>query len=68
MRLRTILAPDFNPLTSSECGLEFAFQGQFLDVTTGLINYGYRYYSPRMGRWLNKDPLYETAFRMAMTK
>lgn len=57
--LRTILNPDFTERSSSECGLEFAFQGQFLDGESGLMNYGYRYYSPQLGRWTCKDPIGE---------
>jgi len=56
---RTILNPDFSIRSSSECGIEFVFQGQFLDVESGLMNYGYRYYSPQLGRWACKDPIVE---------
>ncbi len=55
--VRTILNPDFTTRSSSECGMEFAFQGQFLDGESGLMNYGYRYYSPQLGRWTCKDPI-----------
>lgn len=57
--VRTILNPDFTGRSSSECAMEFGFQGQFLDVESGLMNYGYRYYSPQMGRWTCKDPIGE---------
>ena len=57
--LRTILNPNFTVRSSSECGMEFAFQGQFLDGESGLMNYGYRYYSPQLGRWTCKDPIGE---------
>ena len=57
--VRSILAPDWSARTSSECAFEFAFQGQFLDAESGLSNYGYRYYSPYLGRWTCKDPLTE---------
>lgn len=30
-----------------------------LEEATGLLHYGMRYYSPRLGRWLNRDPLVE---------
>jgi uncharacterized protein (DUF2235 family) len=30
-----------------------------MDQETGLSYYGYRYYSPTMGRWLSRDPLGE---------
>ena len=55
--VRRILAPDFSARSISECGFEFAFQGQFQDTETSLLNYGYRYYSPFLGRWLSKDPI-----------
>lgn len=55
--VRSILAPDWSGRTSSECAFEFAFQGQFLDTESGLYNYGYRYYSPYLGRWTCKDPI-----------
>jgi len=28
---------------------------------TGLLYYGYRYYDPETGRWLNRDPIEERA-------
>lgn len=37
----------------------YGFQGQFLDLNTGLYNYGYRDYSPWLGRWLSRDPIGE---------
>jgi len=35
------------------------FSTKFTDNETGLLYYGYRYYSPSTGRWPNKDPLGE---------
>lgn len=57
--LRTILNPDFTVRSDSECGMELSFQGQFEDVETGWLNYGYRYYLPALGRWICKDPIGE---------
>ncbi len=57
--VRTILNSDYTTRISSECAMEFGFQGQFLDVESGLMNYGYRYYSPYLGRWTCKDPIEE---------
>ena len=57
--VRSILAPDFSPRDVSECEWEFGFQGQFLDAESGFYDYGYRYYSPNLGRWLSKDPIGE---------
>jgi len=39
----------------------FRFSTKFTDAETGLLYYGYRYYSPSMGRWVNRDPIGETA-------
>lgn len=57
--LRTILNPDYTVRSSSECAMEFSFQGQFEDTQTGWMNYGYRYYLPALGRWACKDPIEE---------
>ena len=35
----------------------FWFSTKYLDQETGLYYYGYRYYSPGMGRWLARDPI-----------
>jgi RHS repeat-associated protein len=32
------------------------FSGQYQDPS-GLIYYGYRYYAPALGRWINRDPI-----------
>ncbi|MBK8915058.1 MAG: RHS repeat-associated core domain-containing protein [Phycisphaerales bacterium] len=37
----------------------FRFSTKFLDAETGLYYYGYRYYSPRLGRWISLDPIGE---------
>jgi RHS repeat-associated protein len=57
--VRQILSPAFTERIESECAWEFAFQGQFEDAETGWLDYGYRYYIPRLGRWPTKDPLAE---------
>ncbi len=57
--LRTILNSDFTVRSTSECAMEFSFQGQFEDTETGWLNYGYRYYLPGLGRWACKDPIAE---------
>jgi RHS repeat-associated protein len=57
--LRSILAPDYTPRTTSESGFEFSFQGQFEDSETGWLNYGYRYYITALGRWPSRDPIGE---------
>jgi RHS repeat-associated protein len=42
----------------------FRFSTKYHDEETGLLYYGYRYYNPRWGRWLSRDPLEEEGFRM----
>jgi len=33
------------------------FSTKYTDPETGLLYYGYRYYSPSLGRWLRRDPV-----------
>jgi RHS repeat-associated protein len=37
----------------------FRFSTKYTDAETGLLYYGYRYYSPSIKRWLSRDPLGE---------
>jgi RHS repeat-associated protein len=37
----------------------FRFSTKSADDETGLVYYGYRYYSPGLGRWLSRDPIDE---------
>jgi RHS repeat-associated protein len=37
----------------------FRFSTKYWDSETGLYYYGYRYYSPKKGRWLSRDPIAE---------
>ena len=37
----------------------FRFSTKFYDVETGLAYYGHRYYSPGLGRFINRDPIEE---------
>ena len=37
----------------------FRFSTKYLDAETGLYYYGYRFYSPETGRWINRDPIEE---------
>lgn len=38
---------------------DFRFSSEFFDHETGLVYYNYRYYSPELGRWTNRDPITE---------
>jgi RHS repeat-associated protein len=42
--------------TSELADWNFSFHGQFTDLETGWANYGFRYWSPTLGRWLSRDP------------
>ena len=35
------------------------FSTKYYDAETDLYYYGYRYYSPRLGRWISRDPIEE---------
>jgi RHS repeat-associated protein len=37
----------------------FRFSTKFTDDETGLMYYGFRYYNPITGRWVNRDPIGE---------
>ena len=37
----------------------YRFSTKAVDNETGLLYYGYRYYSPKLGRWISRDPLQE---------
>ncbi len=37
----------------------FRFSTKYTDAETNLVYYGYRYYNPRLGRFLNRDPIGE---------
>jgi RHS repeat-associated protein len=57
--VRRIMAADFSPRSTSSHAWDFGFQGQFRDVETGWYNYGFRFYLPLLGRWINRDPIAE---------
>jgi RHS repeat-associated protein len=57
--VRRIMAGDFSPRSTSSYAWDFGFQGQFRDAETGWYNYGYRFYVPLLGRWINRDPIGE---------
>ena len=57
--VRRIMAADFSPRSTSSHAWDFGFQGQFRDAETGWSNYGFRFYVPLLGRWINRDPIGE---------
>jgi RHS repeat-associated protein len=48
--------------------IPFRFSTKYFDDETSLYYYGYRYYSPTLGRWINRDPLVENAFYLAFAQ
>ena len=43
----------------------YQFSSKEYDATVGLNYYGYRFYNPELGRWINRDPLGDEAFRLS---
>ncbi|MGI6495986.1 MAG: RHS repeat-associated core domain-containing protein [Kiritimatiellia bacterium] len=38
------------------------FSTKYYDAETGLYYYGYRFYAPKLMRWINRDPIQEKGF------
>ena len=55
----TFLTGDYSLRNASNFDWGFLFHGEFRDEETGYYNYGFRYYSPELGQWLNRDPIEE---------
>jgi RHS repeat-associated protein len=53
----TILAPNGEPRTISSYGNPYMFTGRRFDTETGLYYYRARYYYPKLGRFLQTDPI-----------
>ena len=47
------------PVPTVSASDAFRFSTKYTDQDTGLSYYGFRYYDPHTGRWLNRDPLGE---------
>lgn len=43
--------------TGSDVGFPFGFMGQYFDAESGLFYNHFRYYDPRLGRYVSQDPL-----------
>jgi len=43
------------------------FSTKYTDYQSGLVYYGYRYYSPAVGKWLSRDPAGEREDRSLLT-
>jgi RHS repeat-associated protein len=48
-----------NTLPPNQAVCPMGFSSKYQDSETGLAYYGFRYYSPELGRWLNRDPIAE---------
>lgn len=57
--IRRIMAPNFSIREDSLFAWIFGFKGQFLDTEESFYCYGFRVYSPSIGRWLSRDPVQE---------
>jgi RHS repeat-associated protein len=44
---------------SSQLDQPFRFSTKYYDNSTGLSDFGYRYYASHIGKWLNRDPIME---------
>ena len=53
----------FGQITSATGSLkndfEYRFSSEYADNETGFVYYNFRYYSPKLGRWLSRDPIEE---------
>ena len=55
-------------LKEGEFNSRYQFSTKELDDSTGMNYYGYRFYDPQLGRWINKDPLGDTGFVKTRSK
>ena len=53
----TVLAPDFTLRTTSNFAWETTYCGYRWDQSTGLFAVRHRFYHPRLGTWLARDPI-----------
>ena len=56
-RLAAAFAPALGaPTRAAVAAVPLGFSTKYRDPESGLLYYGYRYYCPATGRWLNRDP------------
>jgi RHS repeat-associated protein len=55
-----VLTSAFANQGSSSCAWTLLFHAEFVDLDVGLCNYGFRFYNPELGRWLSRDPIWES--------
>jgi RHS repeat-associated protein len=48
-----------NSAQGGEFDQPFRFSTKYFDAETGLYYFGYRYYHPKLGRWMSRDPVGE---------
>ena len=46
----------------------YRFSTKYTDADTDFVYYGYRYYNPGIGRWVNRDPIGDEAFRLILPR
>ena len=46
---------------ASPSGLDYGFQGRRLDPESGLLYFRHRYYDPELGRFVQRDPVWDAA-------
>jgi RHS repeat-associated protein len=61
---RTILSPTGSVLTSSAVGNQIGFTGRYHDKDTGLVDYRFRQYNPRLGRFTSRDDGYRDGLNL----
>ncbi len=49
----------YDALDQDQVNQPYRYQSHWRDSNTGLIDFGYRFYSPSLGRFFNQDPLEE---------
>ena len=62
----TFLSPTFIPRNGSEVDWNIGFAGYCFDSVTALYAIRHRFYSPRLGTWLSRDPIHSSLNVYAM--